>query len=364
MAGDADDSQKTEEPTARKLSKAFEEGNIAKSQDLSTWMTLAAGCCVVIFGGGMMATRLMEGLLRFFQSPHTIDFNGRALQLMFVDVMVLVASIVAIPFGVLMLAGVMGNLVQNPPNFSTKPIEPKLSKINPMKGFGRIFGVQGWINLGKALVKLVAITFIVYLVVGPDMPEILGLTQVDPAALFGVIKALVAKILLAILIFTLVIAVADLIYQRYTHKQKLKMSRKEVSDEHKDMEGDPHVKNKIRQLRREKATARMLENVKNATVVVMNPTHYAVALRYEEGESSAPVCVAKGLNEVALRIRAIAEEHKVTVVENPPLARALHATVEIDEEIPEEQYKAVAEVIGYVFRLRAKAKPRPPRRPQ
>ena len=356
---DADESQKTEEPTERKLSKAFEEGNIAKSQDLTIWVSLAAGCIIVLFFSKWMASRLGRGLKGFVESMHTVSFEGEALQLMMADMLLLVASVVAIPFALLIIAGVMGNLVQHKPNWSTKNIQPKLSKLSPLKGVNRVFGTQGWINLGKAILKLAATALIVGMVVGPDVSQILLFVQMDPSIIFDAILLLVGKILLGILIVTFVIAIADLVYQRFNHRKKLRMTRKEVSDEHKDTDGDPLVKNKIRQIRREKHMNRMMENLQKATVVVMNPTHYAVALRYEEGETTAPVCVAKGLNELALRIRDVAEDHGVTVVENPPLARALYATVEIDEEIPEEHFKAVAEVIGYVFRLRAKAKARP-----
>jgi flagellar biosynthetic protein FlhB len=225
-----------------------------------------------------------------------------------------------------------------------------------MKGFKRLFGLDGIVNLVKGIFKVSAVGGACFLVLWPERAHLATALSMDPADLTGLMLALLVKLMIAALVVIAAIAAADYLYQRQRFMSRQRMSRQELTDEIKQSEGDPVVKARIRALRQERARRRMMAAIPEATVVITNPTHYAVALKYESGKMGAPVCVAKGVDAVALRIREVAEEHDVPIVENPPLARALYASVELDDEIPAEHYKAVAGVIGYVMRVAAQRK--------
>lgn len=356
-----DDSQKTEEPTQRRLEKAFEEGSVAKSTEVAAWAMLAAATAIVAGGGWPLFHLLSNGMIGFIEHPHDIAIDARGAEGLALSLALLLLTALAAPLGILVIAALAGHLLQHRTTWSASSLEMKLDKISPMKGFARIFGIQGWINLLKALLKLVVIGAAAGFAFWPDRSKLEGFLHADPAAILPGTQILALKVLGAILAALAVIALADLFYQRFSHRQKLRMSKQEVKDEHKDMEGDPKIKAKIRQVRQERARRRMMAAVPEATVVVTNPTHYSVALKYVDGETAAPICLAKGVDELALRIRLAAKEHNIPIVENPPLARALHASVDIDEMIPQEHYKAVAEVISFVLKLKNRG--RTPRRP-
>jgi flagellar biosynthetic protein FlhB len=281
------------------------------------------------------------------------------------NISLLLLQALAVPIGILILGALAGHLLQHRVTWSTKPLEMNLDKISPMKGFGRVFGPQGWINLVRSLVKLFAVGAAAWFAFWPERGRLETFLHSDPVVILPGVQILSLKVLGAILAALAVIALADLLYQRFSHRQRLRMSKQEVKDEHKDMEGDPKIKMKIRQVRAERARRRMMAAIPEATVVVTNPTHYSVALKYVDGETAAPICLAKGVDELALRIRLAAKDHDIPIVENPPLARALHASVEIDEAIPQEHYKAVAEVISFVLKLKSRGRtpPRPGARP-
>jgi flagellar biosynthetic protein FlhB len=253
--------------------------------------------------------------------------------------------------GMMMLAAAAAHLLQHRPGFSTERIKPDLSKLSPMKGLKRIFGIEGVINLLKGMFKISAVGLAGFLTLWPERSRIASALDMEPQAMLSLLLALTMKLMVAALVVIAAMAAADYVWQRQRFQARHRMSRQELRDELKQSEGDPQIKGRIRQLRQERSRKRMMAAVPEATVVIMNPTHYAVALRYESGKMGAPVCVAKGVDRIALRIREIAEEHDVPVVENPPLARALYASVELEGEIPPEHYKAVASVIGYVMRL-------------
>jgi flagellar biosynthetic protein FlhB len=223
-----------------------------------------------------------------------------------------------------------------------------------MAGFKRMFGVEGWINLLKGLAKIAVVGIAIWTQLWPERTHMEAILSQSTAAVVGDMGHLLFKVLMTALIALAAIAGLDYFFQRMRFMSRNRMSKQEIKEEYRQNEGDPHIKAKIRQLRHERSRKRMMAAVPTATVVIMNPTHYAVALKYESGQMAAPVCVAKGLDALALRIRALAEESGVAVIENPPLARALHAAVEIDEPVPPEHFKAVAQVIGYVMRLQGK----------
>jgi flagellar biosynthetic protein FlhB len=256
----------------------------------------------------------------------------------------------------LMVCGLAANVVQNRPSFVLDRIKPDLSKLSPMKGLTRMFGTDGIVNVIKGIIKMGIVGMAIWTQLWPERDLLEAALTQSPAAIAGDMSHLLFRVLIATLACLIVIAGADYIWQYFQFMKRNRMSKQEVKDEYKQIEGDPHVKGKIKQIRMEKARIRMMASVPKATVVITNPTHYAVALRYESGETQAPICVAKGTDALALRIREVAKKHDVPIVENPPLARALYATMEIDDPIPNEHYKAVAQVIGYVMKLTGKMK--------
>lgn len=354
MAEEQDQSQKTEEPSQKRLADAHEKGDVVKSQEVSNWFMLAAGTLVLVTFGRSMASSLSALLQPFLSEPHTVAMDPAGLVLLTSRMLGGLASVLALPLTVLIAAAIAGNLVQHRPVLSTSRLEPKLDKLSPIKGFKRVFGLTALANFLKGLTKLALVAITGFIVLWPERHGLGLLVSADPHVVLPTAKLLAVRMLEAALVVLALLALLDYAYQRHEFVKRNRMTKQEVRDEFRQMEGDPMVKAKIRQLRADKARQRMMAQVPTATVVVTNPTHYAVALRYESGKMNAPVCVAKGIDSLALRIRAVAAEHKVPVVENPPLARTLYATVDIDEEVPPEHYKAVAGVIGYVLRLKGR----------
>ena len=351
MAEGEDDSQKTEEPTQRRLDDAREKGDVAKSQEIPGWFILATGLALLAFVFPTMARIMAADLEVFFAEAHNFSADPGGMMQMMQSTAWEVAAVVGLPVLFLAVAGFAGHYVQQGMLFTTEKIQPKLSKLNPIEGFKRNFGPQGIANFLKGLGKMALVAGAAFLVLYPKREILAGLPALDLAHVLGIIKQAAIELLMASLIVYAIIAGLDYLFQRQSFMKRNRMSRREIKDELKQSEGDPMVRAKLRQLRQERAQRRMMAQVPDATVVVTNPTHYAVALYYVQGETPAPVCVAKGVDEVALRIRELAGEHRVPIVEDPPLARALFATAELDQEIPTDHFQAVAKVIGYVLSL-------------
>jgi len=354
MSDEPDKAQKTEEPTAKKLQDAAEKGDVAKSQELSTFFVLMAATLMLATLAGYTSSSVRDEIMVFLAAPHAIDLSGDNFVSFWRELGYSLLMAVFGPFILLMIAAILGNLVQHQLIFSVEPIKPKFSKISPLAGLKRLFGAESLVNFGKGLLKLSIISVVIAAVCWPErdrLDEIItaSLTQLLPDVLW-----LSVKVMLAVLCIVGVIAAADFAYQKHKWHEKQKMTLQEVKDEFKQMEGDPLVKAKIRQLRMERGRSRMMAAVPDADLILTNPTHFSVALKYKKG-MSAPICLAKGVDDTALRIRELAKEHDIPLVENPPLTRALYATTDIDEEVPEEHYKAVAEVIGYIYRLKNNA---------
>ena len=260
---------------------------------------------------------------------------------------------VGVPIGAVMmsaaLAGAAGSLVQTGLLFSPDKIKPDFKKVSPMQGWKRLFGADALFQFAKSTIKLIAIAIVVWLTFKPHARELETLVALPPSALLPLARELLVALFGAVLAFLLLGAAFDWFWQRHRWMTRMKMSREELKEDYKSTEGDPHVKAKLEQIRMEKSRKRMMQAVPTATVVIMNPTHYAVALKYEPGETPAPVCVAKGVDAVALRIRDLARESGVEVLEDPPLARALYAAVDIDQTIPRQHFEAVATVIGFIL---------------
>jgi flagellar biosynthetic protein FlhB len=358
MADEPDNTEKTEDPTQKRLDEALKRGDVVKSQEVNTWFVIAGATLVLMaFSGGMSSelTTTMRGLLA---NAHNISMDGPALPRLFEKIGVELIAAVAIPFLLLMLAALGGNLIQHKLVWSLEVLAPKLSKISPAAGFKRLFSAQALANFAKGLVKLVLIGSVLTALMWPERARIMALERADPVAVLPLAQSLALKLLGAVVAIMAVVAIADYLFQYRQWYEKQKMSLRELKEEFRQSEGDPVIRGKMRQMRQTRQRRRMIAAVPKAAVIITNPTHYSIALQYERG-MDAPVCVAKGVDAVALKIREVAAEHSIPVVENPPLARALHATVEVDQAIPIEHYKAVAEVIGYVMRLR-RAVPRKP----
>jgi len=354
MADDQDDAEKTEDPTQKRLKDALDKGDVAKSQEVSTWFTLAGTTLLIALFAPTIGAAVGNHLKGFMEHAHDIPVDGFALKALWRDTGQSIALIVGLPLMALVVMAIAGNMVQHQLVFTAETMKPKLSKVSPLSGFKRLFSKDSLVNFAKGLAKIFVVGALMVVVLWPHRDEADIMIFADPVILLEEARFLILQLLGAVMAFMTVVAAADYAYQKNKWFNKQKMSLRDVKDEYKQTEGDPHVKGKIRQLRMERSRKRMMAAVPDATVVVTNPTHFAVALKYEDG-MGAPLCLAKGTDAVALKIRELAKEKKIPVVENPPLARALYASVEIEQEVPEEHYKAVAEVIGFVYRMRNKS---------
>lgn len=356
MADDRDDSQQTEEPTQRRLEEAHKQGDVVHSAEVTTFVILAAGALSLALFGSSASENFARHFTIFLSQPDRFTVDSGGMTVLLKNVLLSTGAILAPIFGLLMFLAVASHLIQHRPVFTTERLKPDFSKLNPMSGLKRLFGFDGVMNLVKGLIKIAIVGTVTWTVLWPERGRLDGLLGQSPMALASVMIALLMKVLMAALAVLAVIAGGDYFVQRYRFIKRHRMSKQEIKEEFRQTEGDPQVKAKIKQIRTERSKRRMMAQVPEASVVIMNPTHFAVALKYESGVMAAPVCVAKGVDALALRIRTVAEENDVPVIENPPLARALYASVELDEAVPPEHYKAVAQVIGYVMRLTGKIK--------
>lgn len=349
MAEDNDPASKTEEPSARRLADAHAKGDVAKSQDLTSWASLAGSAGAVAIAGGSMCRDLATHLLPFIDHPDAFQLgNGGALVLAQAAAMAAAAPLMIV-FSASMITGAAGNLIQTGFLWATDKLKFDASKLNPLNGIKRLFGLDGFMAFLRSLFKVLVVGGVAWWMIKPHATELQGLAGVDPAAILPFTADLLRGLLYAILAVLGVGAMLDWMWQRQRFSARMRMSREEMKEESRQSDGDPQVKQRQRQIRSDRARRRMMQAVPKATVVITNPTHFAVALRYEQDKTDAPICVAKGADLIALRIRALAEEHKVPVIEDPPLARALFSAVEVDEAIPHHHYAAVAKVIGFVL---------------
>jgi flagellar biosynthesis protein FlhB len=351
MADDQDQSQQTEQPTAKRLEQARESGDIVKSSEVSTLAVLAGGTLAIAMFGHSTAVGIAKLLTMFLEEPDQMSVDGAGMVSMARGVLFQLTMVLAPFFGVMILAALGGHVLQSRPGIALDRIKPNFSKLSIPAGLGRMFGFEGWLNLGKGLIKIAIVGAAIWTQLWPERGTLEDMLSQTPIGMVGDMSHLLFKVLIAALSALAVIAALDYFVQYMRFMRRNRMSKQEVKEEYRQNEGDPTVKAKVRQIRHERAKKRMMAAVPGASVVIMNPTHYAVALKYESGKMEAPVCVAKGIDALALKIREVAEENDVPVVENVALARALHASVEIDEAVPPEHYKAVAQVIGYVMRL-------------
>ncbi|KIO36098.1 MULTISPECIES: flagellar biosynthesis protein FlhB [unclassified Shewanella] len=352
MADNDTSQEKTEEATPRRREQAREKGQVARSKELGTsavLMSAAVGFAVI---GPSLGQSLMSVMTNLFtmSRPEIYDTNS-----MF-NIWMMVFSELAIPMAsfVLFLAFVafLGNVVLGGITFSAKAFMPKGNKMNPISGFKRMFGVQALVELTKGIAKFSVVALMAYLLLSYYFTDILTLSQGHlPGNVYNALDLLV-WMFIVLCSSTVIIVVIDVPFQIWNHNKQLRMTKQEIKDEYKDTEGQPEVKGRVRQMQREMAQRRMMAEVPNADVIVVNPEHYAVAVKYDVTKAAAPYVLAKGVDDVAFKIREIAREHDVAIVSAPPLARAIYHTTKIDQEIPEGLFTAVAQVLAYVFQLR------------
>jgi flagellar biosynthetic protein FlhB len=348
-----DDSERSEDPTQKRLDQALERGDVVKSQEVNTWFILGAATLNILVFSASMSASLQTTLRGLIANAHAIRLDGGAMRRLIEQLGVEIVAASALPFLIFALAAIVGNMIQHRLVWSSESLTPKFSKISLIAGAKRLFSKQALANFVKGLVKLALVGVPLAALLWPQRFRLEGLAATDPAMILPFIRSLSLDLLATVVAILAVVAALDYLWQYRVWYERQKMSLREVKEEYKQTEGDPAIKARIRQIRQTRARKRMMAAVPKATVVVTNPTHYAVALKYERG-MNAPLCLAKGTDAVALRIREVATAAGVPVVENAPLARTLHAAVEVDQEIPEEHYRAVAEVIGFVLRLKGR----------
>jgi flagellar biosynthesis protein FlhB len=348
---DDDTSDKTEDPTQKRLDDAHDRGDVAKSQEINTWFVISGATLVMSTFSGSIGTGIMMPMRNLIANSWMIHADGPGLLALARSLEYVLIGALGVPLLLLALAAIAGNMIQHRLVWSGESLKPKFSKISPAAGAKRIFGKQAAANFGKGLFKVIALGAVMTAILWPEHYRLESFMHFDPAMLLGATTSLTVHLLGAVVAMLAVVAIADYFFQYRQWYERQKMSLQEMKEEFKQSEGDPHVKGRLRQLRHARMKKRMMAAVPKASVIITNPTHYSVALSYERG-MPAPICVAKGVDSIALKIREIAGKHDIPIVENVPLARALYATVEIDNEIPVEHYHAVAEIIGYVMGLK------------
>jgi flagellar biosynthetic protein FlhB len=351
-----DESSKTEEASGRKLDKAHEQGQFANSREVNHLLAMIGILIIVGWLASPIVSRIKNEMIHFLSEGYQIPTDQEGLRIVLAEVMMDVVYYAALPLLLLMIMGILATVLQIGFRFSWALLKIDLNKLNPLTGLKRMFKLDKQaIEMGKNLGKLIAIGMVVYFILKPMVVGFEHFIGMDFADVLTEVHDVAFRMMAAIIIVVLVITVADVAYTYFTFYKQQRMTKKEVKDEYKQTEGDPLVKGKIRSMRVQRARQRMMAAVPKADVVVTNPTHFAVAMKYEPGSNRAPVVLAKGADFIAANIRKLAEEHKIPIVQNPPLARALYDTVEIDQEVPAEYYRAVAEVITFVFKLKGRS---------
>ena len=346
------DQEKTERATEKRREEAREKGQIAQSREIPSVLVLLTALCVFFFAGAYMIQGISDVMRFVFQNIGSFDLREgsafalllRILQRTFIMLMPLML--------IILIAGIGGNLLQNGYLFTWQPLSPKLSKLDPVKGIGRLVSARSLVELVKSVVKVFFVGGIAFVLIKGELRAIPSLMQMGVSDILSFIGMVSLKICFYTCLALIVLAALDYAFQRWQYEKDLKMTKQEVKEELKQREGDPSVKARIRSIQREMAKRRMMESVPEADVIITNPTNLAIALKYDAEEMAAPRVIAKGAGFVAERIREIAKENGVPIVENKPLAQTLYKVVEIDEHIPVDLYRAVAEVLAYVYRLK------------
>ncbi|ETX10890.1 flagellar biosynthesis protein FlhB [Marinomonas ushuaiensis DSM 15871] len=352
MAENEDGSEKTEGASSKKLQDARNKGNLPRSKDLSSALLLIVAA-VTIYATGTLLVRDLAALFDFnfiVERADVFDLSRMIFHL-YVSVVTMMDSMLLM-MSILAAAGIVGSIALGGLNFSWEPLTPKLSKLNPIAGLKRMFSVQSLVELFKSIAKVTLVGFIAFIVLSYFLPETLGLTfQSIQVAIANGIDIIIWSFIFVALALVLIAAI-DVPFQIWSHKEKLKMTKQEVKDEFKQQEGDPLVKGRIRQMQRQAAMSRMMSDVPKADVIITNPTHFSVALKYDQSGGEAPILLAKGGDFIALKIREVGNHYDIPVIQSPALARAVYHHTEVGDEIPNGLFKVVAQLLAYVYQLR------------
>jgi flagellar biosynthetic protein FlhB len=346
--------EKTEKATPRKRQEVREKGQVAKSADINTAVVMLVVFLVLSFFGKYYKEKMLHWMSQSFEQYARDDLTIDSVHLLLISWLKNTALIIAPVFFAAVAAACLANFLQVGFLFATEPLKMDWNRLNPIQGLKRIISLRAVVELLKSLLKIGVVGTVTFALLWFQLDHILSLTTKSLSTALSVLAGLTAKMGLYASVALLFLAVFDYLYQRFDFEKNIRMSKQEIKDEYKKTEGDPLIKSKIKQKQREMAMKRMMQEVPKADVVITNPTHYAVALKYEDGKMDAPVVVAKGADYVALKIKQLAKEHGVVTVENRPLAQALYRQTEIGDMIPEEFFKAVAEILAYVYRLKRK----------
>lgn len=346
--------EKTEKATPKKRQDSRKKGQVAKSQDVNTAIVIISVFAVLLFAGPYFLEIIIGFVKHSFQEYMLMDLTEASFHMIFLDILKELLLLLGPIMAAALVGGVIANYIQVGTLFSTEVIQPKLEKLDPIKGFKRIFSVRALVELLKSMLKISIVGVVAFSILWMKIDEILNLSQHTVGTALGIIASLTAQMGIYAGIALLALSLLDFLYQKYDFEKNIRMSKQDIKDEHKNSEGDPLIKSKIKQKQREMAMARMMQEVPQADVVITNPTHYAIALKYDEAKSDAPIVVAKGVDFVAQKIKLVAKENDVVAVENRPLARALYDQAEIGQAIPEAFFKAVAEILAYVYRIKHK----------
>lgn len=354
--------ERTEEATPKRKQDAKEKGQAARSKELNTSIVMLAGSAGLLMYGQSLCKQLLAMGREALYFEHKFIFDDHYIFNLSIDLLGKVIFALAPLLAVLLIASLLGPVMLAGWAINLKSIQPKFERINPLKGLKRIFALRGLVELLKALLKFIMIACVGGTIIWSQMPKLMSLGYTNDMQTVTNGVSLMAWLFLAVSTTLLVVAAVDVPYQVWEHLKQLRMTKQEIRDEHKEMEGKPEVKGQIRRAQQEMANQRMVTEVPKADVIITNPTHYAVALKYDEGSGGAPRVIASGRDYLALQIRTIASQNRVAIVEAPPLARALYHTTKVGEEIPHGLYVAVAQVLAYVYQLKKPRQPGEPRR--
>jgi len=346
-----DSGEKTEEPTAKKLSEARKKGQIARSKDLGTMFVLVGSALAMMLVGNVLVDRLAAMMKRLFSLSYEETQDVNALFGVVSDSVMAVVEPLMWIFAIIMFAAFIGNTILGGISWSWEAMAPKFSKLSPLAGFKRMFGVKAYVELIKSILKFFVVFFVAFSLLSGLFDQILSLSIEAIPLNFAHAVTLLLWMFLALGLSLIIIVIVDAPYQKWDHNKQLKMTKQEVKDESKNSEGSPEIKGRIRRLQYEMSQRRQMAEVPNSDVVITNPSHYSVALKYDVEAGGAPKLIAKGIDEMAIHIRTIAKEHGVEIIASPALARSLYYTAEVDDDIPEELFAAVAQVLAFIFQL-------------
>lgn len=354
---DQDEDSKTEDPSQKKLEEALQKGQVVNSKEVNSFLMLFFLTLVVIWVIPYTLGFSVSTLRYLIENSGTIPVDQGMMGIVIPKVFNKFLLYLSPIFSMVVVVALFSSYIQHGEFiFTGEQLIPKLSRISLVKGFQRLFSKKSFVEFLKSIFKVLLVGTFIYIIIAKDVKELSQYQNLSLGGILVQLKFMISHILICVCLLMSVIAAMDFFYQKYEHFSSLKMTRHEQKEEYKQMEGSPEIKQKLKALRREQAQKRIKQTVPKATVIITNPEHYAVALQYEQGAMVAPILVAKGLDLMAQKIKEIAEDHRIPIVENPPLARILYKEVKINEEIPVEHYKAVAKIISYVMAMKSKKK--------